>query len=66
MRLADAIGVSYQTIHSWTTGRHDMLARHAASIEEATNGQVTALEIGLEFKVSPPARKAIRNKESAS
>ena len=46
--LADQVGVSQQAVHLWKAGSTQLLARHAAAIERATNGQVTAREIGME------------------
>lgn len=46
--LADQVGVSQQAVHLWKSGSTQLLARHAAAIERATGGQVTAREIGAE------------------
>lgn len=46
--LADKVGVSQQAVHLWKTGSTQLLARHAAAIEQVTDGQVTAREIGTE------------------
>ena len=46
--LAEQVGVSQQAIHLWKSGSTQLLARHAAAIERATGGQVTAQEIGVE------------------
>lgn len=46
--LADKVGVSQQAVHLWKTGSTQLLARHAAAIEQATDGQVTATAIGHE------------------
>lgn len=47
-QLARAVGVSQQTIHLWKAGKTQVLARHAAAVQNATGGKVTAYEIGLE------------------
>lgn len=46
--LAEKVGVSQQAIHLWKSGTTQIMARHAAAIERATSGQVTAREIGDE------------------
>ncbi|MCU0806412.1 MAG: helix-turn-helix domain-containing protein [Candidatus Contendobacter sp.] len=46
--LADQVGVSQQAVHLWKSGNTQLLARHAAAIERATGGRVTAREIGVE------------------
>jgi DNA-binding transcriptional regulator YdaS (Cro superfamily) len=46
--LAGALGVSKQAVYGWLSGQYDMVIRHAARIEEITQGQVTASDIGRE------------------
>lgn len=46
--LAARIGVSHQAVYLWRANSSQLLARHAAAIERATGGLVTALEIGAE------------------
>jgi DNA-binding transcriptional regulator YdaS (Cro superfamily) len=46
--LAKAVKVSPQSIHLWLNGQTQLQARHAAAIEDATQGIVTAYAIGRE------------------
>lgn len=46
--LARLVGVSPQAVNLWKSGSTQLLARHAARIERATAGAVTAREIGDE------------------
>lgn len=46
--LADKVGVSQQAVHLWKSGNTQVMARHAAAIEAATDGRVTARAIGEE------------------
>jgi DNA-binding transcriptional regulator YdaS (Cro superfamily) len=46
--LARAINVSPQAIHLWLNGQTQLMARHAAAVEDATGGAVTAYDIGRE------------------
>jgi DNA-binding transcriptional regulator YdaS (Cro superfamily) len=47
--LARSIGVSQQAVHLWKSGKTQLLARHAAAVEDATSGKVTAYAIGKEL-----------------
>ena len=47
-QLARQIGVSQQAIHLWKAGKTQIMARHAAAVEDATQGRVTAYNIGRE------------------
>ena len=47
-QLARQIGVSQQAIHLWKAGKTQIMARHAAAVQDATNGAVTAYDIGKE------------------
>ena len=58
--LADKVGVSQQAVHLWKTGSTQLLARHAAAIEQATDGQVTATAIGHECAEMVPSFRCSR------
>jgi DNA-binding transcriptional regulator YdaS (Cro superfamily) len=47
--LARAVGVSNQAVYGWLSGQYEMMARHAAVIEDLTQGQVMAGDIGREL-----------------
>ena len=47
-QLARQIGVSQQAIHLWKAGKTQIMARHAAAVQDSTQGRVTAYEIGRE------------------
>ena len=46
--LARAVNVSPQAIHLWLNGQTQLQARHAAAIQDATGGAVSAYAIGSE------------------
>ena len=46
--LARAVGVSPVSVHTWLRGETQLQARHAAAVEDATGGAVTAYAIGRE------------------
>ena len=46
--LARAVGVTPVSIHLWLRGQTQMQARHAAAVQDATAGAVTAYDIGRE------------------
>jgi len=52
-QLARTIGVSQQAVHLWKAGRTQILAKHAAAIQDATNGRVSAYAIGKEVGQAP-------------
>ena len=47
-QLARSLGVSQQSVHAWKSGKSRVSARHAAAIETATGGRITAFAIGME------------------
>ncbi len=58
--LARAVGVTPVSVHTWLRGGTQLQARHAAAVEDATGGAVSAYDIGRECteiaergKVSP-------------
>ena len=46
--LARAVNVTPQAIHLWLNGQTQLQARHAAAIQDATGGEVSAYEVGRE------------------
>jgi DNA-binding transcriptional regulator YdaS (Cro superfamily) len=46
--LARVIGVTPVSVHTWLRGGTQLQARHAAAIQDATGGAVTAYDIGRE------------------
>jgi DNA-binding transcriptional regulator YdaS (Cro superfamily) len=56
--LARGIGVSNQAVYGWMAGQYEMLARHAASIEDLTQGQVMAGDIGREQVAMSQAKES--------
>jgi len=46
--LARAVGVSPVSVHTWLRGETQLMARHAAAVQDATSGAVTAYAIGRE------------------
>ncbi len=48
-KLANAIGVSYQTILNWKSARTSISAMHSIRIEEVTRGKVTRKDILPEY-----------------
>jgi DNA-binding transcriptional regulator YdaS (Cro superfamily) len=46
--LARTIGVTPVSVHTWLRGGTQLQARHAAAIQDATGGAVTAYDIGRE------------------
>ena len=56
--LARIIRVSPQAIHLWLNGETQLYARHAAAIEDATSGAVTAYAIGSECATNAKRNRA--------
>jgi len=46
--LARTVGVTTVSVHTWLRGGTQLQARHAAAIQDATAGAVTAYDIGRE------------------
>lgn len=46
--LARAVGVTPVSVHTWLRGGTQLQARHAAAIQDATGGAVSAYDIGRE------------------
>jgi DNA-binding transcriptional regulator YdaS (Cro superfamily) len=47
-QLAKHVGVSQQAIHLWKAGKTQIMARHASAVQDATDGAVSAYDIGKE------------------
>ena len=46
--LARAVGVTPVSVHTWLRRGTQLHARHAAAIQDATGGEVSAYDIGRE------------------